>query len=327
MTDKNLNDKTTAIEIIQGYDLTGYEIIVTGASSGIGIETARALAQGGARLTLAARDMEKLESVADDIRQYTGNQSVETEKLELDSLSSVDEFVKRYLAKKRPLHLLINNAGVMACPKTYTKDGFELQFGTNHMGHFALTLGLIPALKQGAESSGRKSRVISVSSLAHIFADIDFDDINFKKRNYDPWIAYGQSKTANILFSVALSKLYENEGIVSFSVMPGVILTRLQRHLSKKEKLKLYIEDEYGNPNPNFKSVEEGASTTVWAAVARELEGKSGLYLENCKVSEMRESNQDVYAKSSGFLKYAIDEEKALRLWKLSTKWLENKSK
>lgn len=327
MSNRKFNDKTTALEVVQGHDLTGYEIIVTGSSSGIGIETARALAQAGARIVLAARDIKKLESVADDIKQYTGNSNIEIEKLELDSLSSVDEFVKKFISKKRPLHILINNAGVMACPKTITKDGFELQFGTNHMGHFALTLGLIPALKQAAELSGRKSRVISVSSLAHIFSDIDLEDINFNKRNYDPWVAYGQSKTANILFSIALSKIYEKEGIVSNSLMPGVILTGLQRHLTKEEKLKFNLEDEKGIPNPNLKSVEQGASTTVWAAIAPELEGKGGLYLENCDYSELKESSIEAHKSFSGYVKYAIDEEKAMKLWEISKQLLKNNPK
>ncbi|RNA32376.1 short-chain dehydrogenase TIC chloroplastic-like [Brachionus plicatilis] len=327
MAEKKFDDKTRALEVIQGHDLNGYEIIVTGASSGIGIETARVLAQAGARIILAARDTKKLESVADDIRQYTDNQNVEIEKLELDSLSSVGEFVKRYLAKNRPLHILINNAGIMACPKAFTKDGFELQFGTNHMGHFALTLGLIPALKHAAQLSGRKSRVVSVSSLAHIFADVDLEDINFKNRNYDPWVAYGQSKTANVLFSIALTKLYQNEGIVSNSLMPGVILTGLQKHLSKEEKVKFNIEDEKGNPNPNFKTVEQGASTTVWAAVASELEGKGGLYLENCGYSELKESSQEAHKSFLGYVKYAVDEEKAMKLWNISKEWLKNPPK
>ncbi|CAF1122101.1 unnamed protein product, partial [Brachionus calyciflorus] len=176
MSDKKFHARSTAMEVIEGHDLTGYEIIITGTSTGIGVETARALAKVGARLVLAARDMTKLAQVADDLKQTTGNDKIEIEKLELDSLESVNELVKRYLAKDRPLNILINNAGIMACPLSYTKDGFELQLGTNHIGHFVLTLGLIPALKRAAELSGRKSRVISLSSIAHAMSDFNFDD-------------------------------------------------------------------------------------------------------------------------------------------------------
>ena len=214
-------ERTNALEVIEGIDLKGKEAIVTGAASGIGVETARALAQAGARVIIAARDLDKAESVARDIRESTGNSNVEVEKIELDSLESVHAFVKRFLDKKRPLHILINNAGIMASPKTYTIDGFESQFGTNHMGHFALTIGLLPALKEAYKQSGKKTRVVNVSSIAHARANVNFDDVNFKIRDYDPWVSYGQSKTANVLFSVALTHFYDHDGIVSNSLMPG----------------------------------------------------------------------------------------------------------
>jgi NAD(P)-dependent dehydrogenase (short-subunit alcohol dehydrogenase family) len=216
-----LGAKSTAMEAIEGIDLKGKEIIVTGASSGIGIETVRALAKAGARIVLAVRDTAKAEPVAKDIRESTNNSNIEIEKLDLDSLASVNEFVKRYLEKKRPLHILINNAGIMACPKAYTVDGFESQFGTNHIGHFALTIGLIPALLEGYKQTGKKSRVVNVSSIAHARSNVDFNDINFKNRDYDPWVSYGQSKTSNILFSVGLTHFYSDQGIVSNALMPG----------------------------------------------------------------------------------------------------------
>lgn len=219
-----LGAKSTAMEAIEGIDLKGKEIIVTGASSGIGIETVRALAKAGARIVLAVRDTAKAEPVAKDIRESTNNSNLEIEKLDLDSLASVNEFVKRYLEKKRPLHILINNAGIMACPKAYTVDGFESQFGTNHIGHFALTIGLIPALLEGYKQTGKKSRVVSVSSIAHARSNVDFSDINFKNRDYDPWVSYGQSKTSNILFSVGLTHFYSDQGIVSNALMPGKYL-------------------------------------------------------------------------------------------------------
>ena len=216
--------KSTAYEVIDGHDLTGYEVIVTGGSSGIGIETARAFAKAGARVVIGARDLKKAEDVAQDIRQSTGNNQVEVMKLELDSLASVNDFVQKYLATGRHLNILVNNAGIMACPLTYTVDGFESQFGTNHMGHFALTLGLISALKEGKRKVGKNSRVVSLTSVAHFRSDIRFDDINFKSGDYDPWVSYGQSKTANCLFAVAITKLYSSDGVFSNAVMPGKIL-------------------------------------------------------------------------------------------------------
>jgi NAD(P)-dependent dehydrogenase (short-subunit alcohol dehydrogenase family) len=274
---------TTALEVIKAYNsnLKGYEVIVTGASSGIGIETARALAQAGARVIIGARDLVKAEEVAKDVRQSTGNDQVEVEKIELDNLASVNDFVKRYLAKDRPLHILVNNAGIMGCPLSYTVDGFESQFGTNHMGHFALTIGLLPALKRGVKESGRNVRVVNVSSLAHRMGDVDFNDINFKNgRVYAPFVSYGQSKTANILFSNALTKHYSNEGIFSNSLMPGAIPTNLQRHMSLEDKQKRGWVDEDGNVKTieGFKTIEQGASTSVWAAVAPELDGVGGKY-------------------------------------------------
>ena len=214
--------ETNALEVVEGVDLSGKEIIITGGSSGIGIETTRALAKAGARITIGARNLEKAEAVAKEIRESTKNPNIEVEELELGSLTSVNEFVKRYLEKKRPLNILINNAGVLAASKSQTVDGFETDFGTNHVGHFALTLGLIPALIDGYKQSGKKSRVISVSSMAHVISDIIYDDVNFTNREWDLFSAYGQSKTANMLFSVGLTHHYSDKGIISNSVMPGM---------------------------------------------------------------------------------------------------------
>ena len=213
--------KTTALEVVEGIDLNGKDVIITGASAGIGVETARALANAGARVVIGARNLEKAEAVAKNIRESTKNPNVEVEKLELGSLASVNEFVKRYLEKKRPLHILINNAGVYETVKSYTVDGFETDFGTNHVGHFALTLGLVPALVEGYKQSGKKSRVVNVASFTHTFSDIVYDDINYKNREFNERTAYGQSKTANMLFSVAFNHFYSDKGIVSNSLMPG----------------------------------------------------------------------------------------------------------
>ncbi|RNA00150.1 oxidoreductase [Brachionus plicatilis] len=229
--------------------------------------------------------MDKLKQVAQDISKSTGNQLIETEHLELDSLESINQFVKKYLEKKRSLNILINNAAAMACPLQYTKDGFELQFGTNYVGHF----------KEPKLAAETNSRVVSVSSLAHVFSDIHFEDINFKNRAYDSWLSYGQSKTANSLHSVALTKLYSKEGIFSNS---------------------------HGNPNPDIKTPEQGASTTVWAAVAPQLEGKGGFYLENCYFAELKENFQDAYKSYEGYVKHAVDEQTAIKLWNLTLEWI-----
>ena len=175
---------STAMEVIQGHDLSGKEIIVTGGASGIGVETVRALAKAGARVVIATRNLKQAQEVAQRLMKETGSNKIEAERLDLASLKSVHEFAKNFLAKKRPLHILVNNAGVMACPLSYTEDGLEMQIGTNHFGHFALTMDLIPALKEGAKQSGKNARVVVLSSAGHAHSGVVFDDIHFKNRPY-----------------------------------------------------------------------------------------------------------------------------------------------
>ena len=273
--------KSTALEVIAGHDLHGKNTIVTGGASGIGVETVRALAAAGAHVTLAARNKTGADEVAADVRASTGSDAVEVAILDLASLASVRAFVDAYLATGRPLNILINNAGVMATPFSHTADGFEMQFGTNHMGHFALTTGLLPALK-----AARPARVVSLTSIGHRRSDIVWDDINFERRPYDPWAAYGQSKTANALFAIALTHHYTADGITSNAVMPGGIMTGLQKHMSDDEKRALGWIDEHGTPNPRFKNTEQGAATSIYAAVSDDLEGKGGLYLEDCAIAK-----------------------------------------
>lgn len=323
MSQKQFGEHTPALEVIEGINLTGYEVIVTGANSGIGVETLRALAQAGARCILCARDTEKARTVANDIIKTSGNQNIEIEQLELDSLDSVNSFVERFLAKNRPLNILVNNAGIMACPKSYTRDGFEMQFGTNHLGHFALTVGLLPALKAGYKVVGKKSRVINVSSIAHAVSDVDFNDINFRTRDYDDFVSYGQSKTCNILFSVELTRRYAEQGVVSNALMPGAIMTNLQKHMNKDDWIKKGWMDENGNILFNLKTIEAGASTSVWAAVAPELEGVGGLYLENCVVSKENANVQDIFAKMFGYMPYALNKSNAEKLWILSEEFIQ----
>ena len=319
---KKFGFETRALEVVENVDLTGYEVIVTGGASGIGIETVRALATAGASVIILARDLKKAQEVADNIKETTGNKKIEIDELELGSLESVNAFVKRFLEKERPLNILINNAGIMACPLSYTKDGFELQFGTNHIGHFALTVGLIPALKKGVEKIGKNSRIVNVASLAHSYSDIIYEDINYKHRPYDEFESYGQSKTANILFSVELSKRYSKEGIFSNALMPGGIFTNLQKHLNIEKLKNQGVIDENGNftTELKFKTVEQGASTTVLAAVAPEFENVGGVYLEDCAIAEVFEKKEGNMIK--GCLSYALDSENARKLWEISEKMI-----
>ena len=185
MSARKFGAKSTATEVVRCHNLDGFEVIVTGGASGIGAETVRVLAKAGARVVIGARDVKRAQEVANEIKNSTGSNKIEVERLDLASLKSVHEFARNFLAKNRPLHILVNNAGVMSGPLTYTEDGFESQIGTNHFGHFALTLDLIPALKEGAKQRGKNSRVINLSSIAHVYSDVDVDDINFKNRKYD----------------------------------------------------------------------------------------------------------------------------------------------
>jgi NAD(P)-dependent dehydrogenase (short-subunit alcohol dehydrogenase family) len=308
-TASKFGGRSTAREVIAGHDLKGRDAIVTGGASGIGVETVRALAIAGARVVLATRDQSKGESVAATLRKETGNEQIEFQQLDLASLASVQAFVKQFLELERDLHLLINNAGIMATPLSYTIDGFESQFGTNHVGHFALANGLLPALK----AAGR-ARVVSLSSLGHRRSDVHFDDLNFRHRPYDPWMAYGQSKTANVLFAVGMTQKFGAEGIKANAVHPGGIMTGLQKHVSHEEQMKMGWIDEAGAQNSRFKSTEQGAATSIWAAVAPELEGIGGLYLEDCTIAKPWSDDTPM----SGIKSYALDPRSAERLWSVS---------
>ncbi len=255
---------TTAGEVLGGVDLTGRVAVVTGGYSGIGLETTRALAQAGAGVVVPARRPDvAAEAVA-------GIGGVEVDELDLADLASVATFAERFLGSGRPLDLVIDSAGIMACPETRVGPGWEAQFATNHLGHFALVNRLWPAITKGG------GRVVSVSSLGHRRSAIRWDDVQFE-HGYDKWLAYGQSKTANVLFAVQLDTLGEREGVGAFAVHPGGIFTPLQRHLSTEEMVALGWIDEAGHAvGRGFKTPEQGASTTVWAATSPQLEGLSG---------------------------------------------------
>jgi NAD(P)-dependent dehydrogenase (short-subunit alcohol dehydrogenase family) len=304
--------RSTAREVAAGKDMSGKRVVVTGAASGIGVETARALALAGADVTIAARDLDKAQAVAEAINAETGAKRTTVGKLDLADLASVRSFGSAWSG---PLHVLINNAGVMASPLMHTSQGFEMQLGANHLGHFTLAKGLAGALEAGAKG-GKPARIVSLSSIGHRRSDIRWDDPHFRNGDYEKWTSYGQSKTANALFAVGVTQKWKDRGILANAVMPGGILTPLQRHLSKEEQIGFGWIDENGTPNPRMKTPEEGAATSVWAAVGGELEGVGGKYLENCA-----EAGPWTEAEPwSGVLPYAIDPAGAERLWAWSEK-------
>jgi NAD(P)-dependent dehydrogenase (short-subunit alcohol dehydrogenase family) len=292
---------TTAAEIVEGVDLTGKRAIVTGASSGIGVETARALAATGAEVTLAVRDLEAGARTAGAIISGTGNRAVHAARLDLSDQSSISGFVDRW---QEPLHILVNNAGVMASPEAHTRDGWEEQFATNHLGHFALATGLQPAL--AAAGSGR---VVAVSSTGHLMSPVVFDDVNFRFRPYDPWLAYAQSKTANILFAVEASARWGADGIYANALNPGAIATNLQRHVGGTLR----------TPPELQKTTEQGAATSVLLAVSPLLEGIGGRYFADCNEAVRVDHRPESFSEqATAVAPYALDPENARRLWELS---------
>lgn len=302
---------STADEVSEGIDLTGKRAVVTGASSGIGVETARTLARRGAAVTLAVRNVEAGEATAADIRATTGNHEVDVRALELADRSSVAAFVASW---QGPLHILVNNAGVMAVQeRTLTPDGLELQFATNHVGHFALTTGLRPAL---AAAGG--ARVVSVSSSAHLRCPVLFDDHTFAFVPYEPFLAYGHSKTANVLFAVEATRRWADDGITVNAAMPGGIATGLQRHVAPD-----YLEQARRAAGASFtlKTVEQGASTSVLLAVSPLLEGIGGRYFDDCNEADVLATRADSDGRH-GVAPYALDPANAERLWELTERLL-----
>ena len=306
---------TDARDVVAGHDLTGKVAIVTGGATGIGIETARALAEAGAEVVIAVRKPDLAEAAVADIAK-TAKGKVSWSMLDLSSFQSIRAFAERW--GERPLNLLINNAGVMACPLAYTEDGLEMQIGTNHFGHFLLSVLLAPNLVAGAKASGKTSRLVSLSSSGHRRAPMNFDDPHFRSHPYDKWEAYGQAKTANALFAVGFHKRFkgtaEDGGVTANAVMPGGIMTPLQRHLPIEEQRAMGWIDEHGTVMKGFKTPEQGASTSVWAAVGDELEGVGGLYLEDLAQAMPAGPDTGYF----GVKPYALDPDAADRLWALS---------
>jgi NAD(P)-dependent dehydrogenase (short-subunit alcohol dehydrogenase family) len=308
------SSKSTTDDVLEGIDLSGKLALVTGASSGLGVETARALAARGARVVMAARDVPKIEQQAAAIRAKHPSAQLEVMELHLDKPGSVRAFAKAFLAKHARLNMLIGNAGVMACPLLRTAEGWEMQFATNHLGHFLLANLLLPALQAGAPS-----RVISVSSAGHQFSPVVFDDIHFERRAYDKWMSYGQAKTANILFALEFDRRFAARGVRAFSNHPGGIRTELGRHLTADD-IKLLTERSQKRADSGvmvWKNEQQGASTQVWGATAPELDGKGGLYLEETQISGTVPPPG-----SAGCAPYALDPEQAKRLWEVSERTL-----
>ena len=310
MISAGLDPYTDASVVLAGKDLTGRTAIVTGGATGIGIETVKALAAAGAEVVIAVRKPDLGAAAAKEVNAAVGAERATVGLLDLADLSSVAAFTRAW--GDRPLHILVNNAGVMACPLSYTADDLEMQIGTNHFGHFALGVGLAQALMNGAED-GRASRLVSLSSIGHLRSAMNFEDPNYRARDYDKWAAYGQSKTANALFAVGFDKRFADRGVRANSVMPGGIFTPLQRHLPHEEQVAMGWFDAEGKPMAGFKTPAQGASTSVWAAVGDELEGVGGLYLENlAEAAPYQPGNR------FGVAAHAQDPEAAERLWALS---------
>ncbi len=316
-TQSGFHAKSTGDEIVADIDLTGKTAIVTGGYSGIGLETVRCLAKRGASVILPVRSPDKAKENLADIE---GN--ITAAPMDLADLKSVQEFGQSMGSSLNQLDLLINNAGIMACPEARVGPGWESQFGVNHMGHFALTKALMPLLTKTAGA-----RVVALSSTAHKITDILWDDIQFETAEYDKWKAYGQAKTANALFANGLSRRLKDTGGLAFSVHPGGIFTPLQRHLPQEEMIAMGWLEENGEPSEmakqGFKTPEQGASTTLWAATSAKLDGKPGVYCENCDIAAQTEEDSPT-ARFSGVNAHACSDDSAERLWKISEDLLDS---
>ena len=309
---------STTEDVLSGVSLHGKRILVTGASAGLGVETARSLAAHGAHVVGAARDLTKAKGATEQVRKDAAANGGGFELVELDlaSLKSVRACADRLLAKGEPFDVIIANAGVMATPFGHTADGFETQFGTNHLGHFVLVNRIASLLLAGG-------RVINLSSSGHRFSNVDLDDPNFERTPYDPWVAYGRSKTANILFAVAFDQRHRERGVRAAAVHPGGIQTELGRHLDvgqlqgMVDQMNTQLAAE-GKPPFQFKTIPQGAATSVWAGVVAPVDEIGGRYCENCHVGHIVPDDVTISAISEGVRGYALDPINAEALWKKS---------
>lgn len=305
--------RSSALDVIDGVDLVGKTAIVTGGYSGLGLETVRALLMAGADVIAPARDTAKAEEALDVLLDEIDESGAAigeliVGELDLADPASIDGFASDILELGRPIEILINNAGVMACPLTRDDRGYELQFATNHLGHYQLTTRLWVAL------AARGARVVSLSSTGHHIAPVDLDDPHFERRAYDKWVAYGQSKTANSLFAVGLDARGKDHGVRAFAVHPGGIMTPLQRHLPREEMIAFGWIDADGNVNAQFKTPEQGAATSIWAATSVDLRDLGGVYCEDCDVAQVWTGG----VRYRGVKPWAIDPDAAAALWEAS---------
>ena len=315
----NVFDATsTTDDVLSGVSLEGKRILVTGVSAGLGIETARALAARGAQVVGAARDLGKAEAATAQVRKAasSGGGRFEIVALDLASLESVRACADALLAKGEPFDVLIANAGVMAAPFGHTADGFETQFGTNHLGHFVLINRIASLIRPGG-------RLVNLSSAGHRYSNVDLQDPNFERTPYDPFVAYGRSKTANILFAVAFDQRHRGRGVRAAAVHPGGIHTELGRHTDPSrlqgmvEQINKQLAAE-GKPPFQWKTIPQGAATSVWTAVVASPEEIGGRYCENCHVGHIVADNVTITAISEGVRGYAVDARNAEALWKKS---------
>lgn len=304
--------KSTAGEVVQGIDLSGKHAVVTGGYSGIGLETVRALAGAGAKVTVPAR---RPDAAKDALAGISG---VTVAAMDLADIASVRRFAQDYAAANSKLHLMINNAGIMACPLTRVGPGWEAQFGTNHLGHLALYQGLLPSLR-----AADGARVVALSSTGHVRSDVIWDDPHYQSRAYDKWEAYGQSKSSNALFALGVDLRERGNGIRAFSVHPGGIFTNLQRHLPDEEMVALGWKSPDGTIpemiQAMFKTPEQGASTTVWAATAPKLAGKGGVYCEDCDIARAAKPDSKRWEHAREWIS---DDARAEKLWAMSDTFL-----
>ncbi len=310
--------ESTTDEVLDGIDLSGRRIVVTGAASGLGEESTRALAAHGASVLMLARDPAKNDEAAARIRAEVPDAELSLDTLDLADLASIRSFASRFLDAGQPIDVLMNNAGVMACPFGHTADGFEMQFGTNHLGHFELTRLLTPAVV-----AGNAPRIVNLSSAAHGISDVDLDDPNFEQTDYDAWISYGRSKSANALHALALANRLADDGVLAYSVHPGGIMTNLGRHLNDDlmqqmlTRAKERAEKSGESGGMQFKSIPQGAATQVWAATSPDLVDHSGAYLADCGLGV-----EGGNIGRNGFEPYITDAATADRLWDLSERLL-----
>jgi NAD(P)-dependent dehydrogenase (short-subunit alcohol dehydrogenase family) len=301
---------STTDDVLAGVNLTGKRILVTGVSAGLGVETARVLAAHGAYVVGAARDLNKARAATEQVRAQAANGgTLELVELDLASLASVRACADALLSAGQKFHVLIANAGVMACPFGHTADGFEAQFGTNHLGHFVLLNRLVPLLQAGA-------RVVNLSSAGHRYADVDLEDPNFDHTQYNEWTAYGRSKTANILFAVEFDRRHKSAGIRATAVHPGGIHTELGRHTDSavfEARIKEInaANAAAGKPPFQYKTIPQGAATTVWSAITAPAEEVGGHYCEDCHVAQIHDGSGVL----DGVRPYAIDPDRAHALW------------